>query len=483
MLRLPFRTALVIIAFLTSQAHASRSVCEQAISKSGFTPEKPYQFEDAGFFRPEKHIFGVFTCEINSDGTVRRVLRGQSVISEDGFYGIEALALRSVIESASSERFSEARSERDGLIAIEREKRDKAIEKIRASHDRTYAAIEAAASRALNAIQRGEVRPDLLDSLGIPEAAYSSFAIVSGQPPIEKEAPPEADAEPKKQDDSEQAQNLPTRENQSFEEMHEDALKLIAELDFETASKVAKEALVGGGWTEDQVAKIEEAALQAVRPLPSSQRDENRRGYELLAIIRPENNSYLQKTSDYSSFPLSDYWVVDLAAKQPSLHSCPSERCGIAGTVYHGNKLEVKEFRSGFARVTDFYPVLCERGHMSADIDTGNTECSIHNGYIGGKIARWVDASFLSQDRPSTEISLSRDNLFLSGSDDLHLYKDQFVRAANDLISQGKCTKAEIQEMGGWGASPSRGRGHYFVWCNSLRDRYYLDATTGRISR
>lgn len=67
---------------------SERETCERGIQRAGYTPEEPYGYNEAGFFTRANHLFGVFTCEVNVDGTIHRILRGKTVIAEDGLYGI-----------------------------------------------------------------------------------------------------------------------------------------------------------------------------------------------------------------------------------------------------------------------------------------------------------------------------------------------------------------------------------------------------------
>lgn len=67
-------------------------------------------------------------------------------------------------------------------------------------------------------------------------------------------------------------------------------------------------------------------------------------------------------------------------------------------------------------------------------------------------------------------------------SDDFTQHREAFVKAVNQLIEDGRCTGAEIEEMGGWVKSTNeRDRPIYFTYCGGMTttNRLYLNVETG----
>jgi hypothetical protein len=144
------------------------------------------------------------------------------------------------------------------------------------------------------------------------------------------------------------------------------------------------------------------------------------------------------------------------------------------------------EERDGWVRVTRYYDASCKNGR-SEYVDSGNAACDSANGIVRGRFAEWVSASYLSSSRPPDPAAgATGDFALVSGSDDYGKYKDEFARAAADLIKSGQCSRADFQESGGWLKSMQhRNRPIYFTYCGgmTLQNRLYLDASTGRVSR
>lgn len=227
--------------------------------------------------------------------------------------------------------------------------------------------------------------------------------------------------------------------------------------------------------------EIESAALRAIKPIPASKAGLNLAGYQFLANLRPSNEGYKKKLEQYGGIAPGSYWVNDPDAEHPNLYSCPSAKCGIVGSLYHGTKVSVFEGRSDFARVTEYYPVLCKDGKMVGDIDAGRTDCTSENGLKDGKIARWVQTAYLSTSKPKAVAVNSEAERWVASSDDFEAYRSQFSTAASKLIGDGKCSANDFTSQGGWSSSPAKGKGVYFIWCKNLKHRYYLDVRTGRI--
>ena len=72
----------------------------------------------------------------------------------------------------------------------------------------------------------------------------------------------------------------------------------------------------------------------------------------------------------------------------------------------------------------------------------------------------------------------------ISQSDDYSNYQSAFIAATRSLAESGRCTLAELKNMGGWVKSQSyKDRPVYFTYCGGMtvKNRIMLDASTGRI--
>lgn len=231
--------------------------------------------------------------------------------------------------------------------------------------------------------------------------------------------------------------------------------------------------------------EIEALALKIVKGIPASSKDLNYAGYKFLLVLNPENQTYLAKIGEYSSrtagMEPGTYWINDPQARHPDLYSCPSTRCGGVGELSDGSKVTVKEIKGSFARVSDYYRITCRNGEIIGDIDYGSTKCSPENGVKNGKIARWIDASYLTATEPKSVTASSDTEKLVAGSDDFGTYRTQFATAAEELVSSGQCSEGDFLSFGGWAASPEKGKGHYFIWCENLTVKHYLNAKTGQL--
>lgn len=164
--------------------------------------------------------------------------------------------------------------------------------------------------------------------------------------------------------------------------------------------------------------------------------------------------------------------------------TCPSQRCGVVGQLFFREAATVLERRGEWARITRSYDAACEGGR-SRYVDTGNAACAPANGITDGRFAEWVLAGSLSSNRPPDPAeSAAQAERLVAQSDDFTEHRAAFVRAANELIEQGRCTPADFEEMGGWMKSSNhRAEPVYFTYCGgmTITNRIYLNAETGRI--
>lgn len=175
------------------------------------------------------------------------------------------------------------------------------------------------------------------------------------------------------------------------------------------------------------------------------------------------------------------YWVT---SDRLNRRTCPSLDCGVVGQFFFREGTKVLERHDGWARVTRPYDASCVNGR-SQYVDAGNAACDPSNGIEGGRFAEWVSAEFLTADRPpdpANNASVAEE--IVAGSDDFARYRRQFASSAHTLISQGRCTKADFRNMGGWVKSTNhRSQPIYFTYCGgmTIANRLYLNAETGEI--
>ena len=146
----------------------------------------------------------------------------------------------------------------------------------------------------------------------------------------------------------------------------------------------------------------------------------------------------------------------------------PSLDGRVANTICRNQKVSVSEVKDGWARVSRYYDGKVEG--------------------VDGRVARWVFAKHLSEDKLIEE-KPRNDSVVgqaISNSDDFVEYEDLFISASEGLINNGKCSLSEFKEMGGWWRSVNhKPRNVYFTYCGGAANsnRLYLDVSTGEIFR
>ncbi|WP_324747142.1 hypothetical protein [Pseudomonas veronii] len=175
-------------------------------------------------------------------------------------------------------------------------------------------------------------------------------------------------------------------------------------------------------------------------------------------------------------------WV---SADRVARHTCPSDKCGIAGQLMFREGVEVFETKGAWVRVTKPYSASCSGG-TSVYVKGGNSACVESNGIKNGMFAEWISKESLTKDRPADPgAAANGDDVLIRNSDDYRLYRSQFTKAARELIDKGTCTAGDFEEFGGWMASPDKGQGMYFMYCGGMTkaNRLYLDVRSGNLSR
>ena len=65
--------------------------CALVVQHLGYPTEK-YSFVESGLFTMERHVFdGVITCYVTSEKKIDSIYRGDLVLVEEGYFGIDAL--------------------------------------------------------------------------------------------------------------------------------------------------------------------------------------------------------------------------------------------------------------------------------------------------------------------------------------------------------------------------------------------------------
>lgn len=178
------------------------------------------------------------------------------------------------------------------------------------------------------------------------------------------------------------------------------------------------------------------------------------------------------------------YWAM---TERLDRRTCAARTCGVVGQLMFRESAHVYEVANGWARVTDPYDGSCANGR-SEYVDRGAAECSEANGFTDGRFAEWVELSGLSTERPADPAqSAAADEALVAQSDDFARHRRAFATAAAQLINEGRCTRADFEEMGGWMKSVNQYRDQpvYFTYCGGMTNanKIYLDAATGRIFR
>ena len=178
----------------------------------------------------------------------------------------------------------------------------------------------------------------------------------------------------------------------------------------------------------------------------------------------------------------SDNGKMWVTGERLDRRTCPSTSCGVVGRLFFREAANPLESKNGWIRISKPYDAACEGG-KSKYVDDGRADCSKANGITEGKFAEWVLASGLSEKRPADPAeTATEDEALVAQSDDFGKYHKQFSRLTAKLIGDGRCTKADFQEMGGWEKSISQYRNEpvYFTYCGgmTMANKIYVNAET-----
>lgn len=202
----------------------------------------------------------------------------------------------------------------------------------------------------------------------------------------------------------------------------------------------------------------------------------------LLALAGCSESTTVSEASDAAEND-GKLWVTEQYADR---HTCPSEDCGVVGRLFFREAAEPMEEKDGWVRVSKYYDASCVSGR-SEYVDEGASECRESNGIVDGQFAEWIKKTKLSEERPADPAhTASASEEMISQSDDFNLYREEFLIAANILISDGTCSASDFEEMGGWAKSSNhRNKPIYFTYCGgmTISNRVYVDVSDGRIFR
>lgn len=181
---------------------------------------------------------------------------------------------------------------------------------------------------------------------------------------------------------------------------------------------------------------------------------------------------------------IEQHWVT---TERLDRRTCPSRRCGVVGQLMFRDAARVYETTDGWARISEPYDASCVAGR-SEYVDSGQASCTEANGISGGRFAEWVEVGALSTTRPADPAATAAtDETLVAQSDDFQRHRRAFAQAAAQLIADGRCTRQDFIEMGGWLKSVNEYRDQpvYFTYCGGMTQAHkiYLDASTGRIFR
>lgn len=198
------------------------------------------------------------------------------------------------------------------------------------------------------------------------------------------------------------------------------------------------------------------------------------------AQVLTEEANYGQSDTAVSS-DAAKLWVT---TKRVERRTCPSENCGSVGYFMFREAVTVLERKGDWGRVTKRYSAACEGG-KSRYVETGVAACTSENGIEGGEFAEWVQLASVATQRPADPAdTASRFESLVSQSDDFAEHRAAFVKAAQSLIADQRCSAADFEEIGGWlKSSNHRDEPIYFTYCGGMTvaNRIYLDASSGRI--
>ena len=92
------------------------------------------------------------------------------------------------------------------------------------------------------------------------------------------------------------------------------------------------------------------------------------------------------------------YWV---ASEYVDRRTCPSQACGSVGYLRFKDKVEARETKTGWVRISNQYGAMCSDGRSEL-VESGNDECTPRNGITKGVFSEWVPVQRLSRTLPST---------------------------------------------------------------------------------
>ncbi|EPF2505793.1 SH3 domain-containing protein [Vibrio fluvialis] len=157
-----------------------------------------------------------------------------------------------------------------------------------------------------------------------------------------------------------------------------------------------------------------------------------------------------------------------VVASELNVRLQPNDKGKITNVLYYGQKVDVFEFRSGWARISKYYDGSIEG--------------------VSGNVARWVSSKYLNDKKPTPKtqkgMGTTRLEKALSHSDDYSAYKSIFINKSQVLINMGRCSLSDFEESGGWIRSTNyKPKKVYFTYCGKahVSNRIYLDISSQKL--
>lgn len=181
----------------------------------------------------------------------------------------------------------------------------------------------------------------------------------------------------------------------------------------------------------------------------------------------PINNvtSLNQPVQEGDDVPLIGNYVV--TSRKLNVRLAPNKNGVIANTLSKGQRVEVFEFKDGWARISRSYDGEAEG--------------------LTGTVARWVVEEDISTNFYPENKKVKTDSAIenaIKSSEDFSKYQSIFISASEKLIKSGKCNLGDFKEMGGWWRSSSHNpKPIYFTYCGgmNINNRIYLNVVSGAI--
>lgn len=261
-----------------------RKLCSEVIEQAGFQAEAPYSYEEPGFFTWEQHKFGIFRCTLNTDGTIAKVTRGDNLIAEDGFVGVDALELRAL--AIKSQRI---------LNAKHKKKRDDTIEAADREYEISMENVDSLLSNLLVQIKSGTIDENTLTKMEIDKSGAVVRSALAKQSDSASESSTSMEKFRIEREETEKRNKL-----RAAAIRREQISSNLKSRNFAQLVRMVGISRSAGDYTRDELKELEESIYKIVKSIPARDVDANRDGYALLVSISPINQTYIDSLTKYS---------------------------------------------------------------------------------------------------------------------------------------------------------------------------------------